>query len=148
MIRSILVALDGSPRAKGVLRRAVELAELSGAALHLLRAIVVPQEFPAAAAGGSMHDEVKDLLVEEAESSLAELAAGEPGAAGAKLIVAAGTPWRTIVSRADALGVDLIVLGSHGYKGLDRLLGTTAGNVANQAKIDVLIVHDRPVVSR
>ena len=38
---------------------------------------------------------------------------------------------------------DLIVLGSHGYHGLDRLLGTTAGKVVNLARRNVLVVHGR-----
>ncbi len=39
--------------------------------------------------------------------------------------------------------MDLIVLGSHGYGGIDRLLGTTAAHVANRAERNVLVVHER-----
>lgn len=52
-------------------------------------------------------------------------------------------PWRVILATADDLDVDLIVLGSHGYHGMDRILGTTAGRVANQARCDVLVIHQR-----
>jgi nucleotide-binding universal stress UspA family protein len=37
--------------------------------------------------------------------------------------------------------VDLIVIGSHGYHGLDRVLGTTAARVSNLARRNVLVVH-------
>ena len=39
--------------------------------------------------------------------------------------------------------MDLIVLGSHGYHVLDRILGTTAARVANLAHRNVFVVHDR-----
>jgi nucleotide-binding universal stress UspA family protein len=35
-------------------------------------------------------------------------------------------------------------VGSHGYHGLDYLLGTNASKVANLAHRDVFVVHDRP----
>jgi nucleotide-binding universal stress UspA family protein len=44
---------------------------------------------------------------------------------------------------SDELDVDLIVLGSHGYYGMDRILGTTAANVANLAHRGVLVVRER-----
>jgi nucleotide-binding universal stress UspA family protein len=37
--------------------------------------------------------------------------------------------------------VDLIVIGSHGYDALDRLLGTTAAKVVNHADRSVLVVR-------
>ena len=36
---------------------------------------------------------------------------------------------------------DLIVIGSHGYSGIDRLIGTTAAKVVNHAKQSVLVVR-------
>ena len=38
---------------------------------------------------------------------------------------------------------DLVVIGSHGYGGLDRLLGTTAAKVANRAPCSVLVVRGK-----
>lgn len=55
----------------------------------------------------------------------------------------AGRPRRRIVEASDDLRCDLIVIGSHGYHGLDRALGTTASKVASHASSDVLVVHDR-----
>ena len=49
MISKLLVALDGSERAKGVFRCAVELAGALDASMHLLRVVAVPPEFPPAA---------------------------------------------------------------------------------------------------
>jgi nucleotide-binding universal stress UspA family protein len=53
--------------------------------------------------------------------------------------------WRGILAAGERLNADLIVIGSHGYSGWDRVLGTTAANVVNRADRNVLVVHDRPL---
>ncbi|MFI5302394.1 MAG: universal stress protein, partial [Polyangiales bacterium] len=59
------------------------------------------------------------------------------------IVVAVGEPWRVILDVADRSAVDLIVMGSHGYRGFDLVLGTTAAKVVNHAQRNVLIVHAR-----
>jgi nucleotide-binding universal stress UspA family protein len=44
---------------------------------------------------------------------------------------------------ARTVDVDLIVLGSHCYHGLDRVLGTVAAKVVNRADRDVFVVRGR-----
>ena len=58
--------------------------------------------------------------------------------------VSLGEPWRGILEVSKELGVDTIVLVSHGYSGLDRIFGTTAGSVANNAHCNVVVVHKPP----
>jgi nucleotide-binding universal stress UspA family protein len=58
-------------------------------------------------------------------------------------IVVEGDPWRRILDVAQELDVDLIIAGSHRYRGLDRVLGTTAAKLVNHADRNVLIVHER-----
>jgi nucleotide-binding universal stress UspA family protein len=142
MIATLLVALDGSSRAPGVFDAAAEVARRFGAALYPFRAIFVPPEFPAAGAG-SQRDPLPEYLSKEAYEEVLLLAARAPDVAVALPAVRVGQPWRTILELADELDVDLIVLGSHGYHGLDRILGTTAARVANLARRNVLVVHDR-----
>jgi nucleotide-binding universal stress UspA family protein len=43
---------------------------------------------------------------------------------------------------ARSVEADLIVIGSHGYAGFDRLLGTTAAKVVNHAHCSVLVVRE------
>ena len=142
MITRILVALDASPRAPDVLAAANELAMRFDARMLLFRAIEVPPEFPPAAHVAS-GDPLPTYLGERAREELEALAAGNPRADVDHPIVVIGQPWRAIVAAADKLDADLIVIGSHGYHGIDRLLGTTAGKVANHAHRNVLIVHPR-----
>jgi nucleotide-binding universal stress UspA family protein len=144
MIARILVALDGSPRAPGVLEKAGEIAARFGARLHPLRAIFVPPEFPAAAAG-SGPDPLPARLTHAAREDIARIIAraGVRGVAMEPPIIRIGQPWRLILEVGDEIDADLIVIGSHGYSGLDRILGTTATRVSNLALRDVLVVHDR-----
>jgi len=52
-----------------------------------------------------------------------------------------GTAWNTLCSVARDEQAELIVIGSHGYGGIDRLLGTTAARVVNHADCSVLVVR-------
>lgn len=142
MINRILVALDGSDRAAGVFGAAADMAAHFRATLRPFRAVVVPPEFPAAAAG-SRPDPLASHLLETAEAELAELVNGAPaGVIVEPPLVRVGQPWRLILTVAEEIDADLIVVGSHGYHGLDRILGTTAARVANVSSRNVLVVHD------
>jgi nucleotide-binding universal stress UspA family protein len=144
MIRKILVGLDGSARAASVFDAAIEIAVRFGATLQPFRAVFVPPEFPPAGAGGRS-DPLPAHLSRRAHDDLVGLA-GRGLALHVTIdppIVRVGDPSRLIIELSDELDVDLIVIGSHGYDGLDRILGTTAGRVANLAHRDVLVVHER-----
>jgi universal stress protein F len=51
-------------------------------------------------------------------------------------------PWQAVCEMARTLEAELVVIGSHGYFGFDRLLGTTAGKVVNHAHCSVLVVRE------
>lgn len=143
MIARVLVALDGSPRAPWVFGASAEIAARFGATLFPFRALFVPPEFPAAAAG-SHADALPDHLTQIALDDLWKLTMG-PASFGVQVDppkVRIGTPWRLIIEMSEELNIDLIVLGSHGYHGLDRILGTTAARVANLAHRHVFVVHE------
>ena len=142
MIESILVALDGSPVARRVLDAALEVADRFDAKLTLYRAVVVPPDF-AAAAYNPTGDPLPTLLHQRAAEELRALAQGHPRALASAPVVTDGQPWRAICQAAEDLGVDLIVIGSHGYAGWDRLLGTTAQHVVNHSTRSVLVVHSK-----
>ncbi len=140
MITRVLVALDRTRRAPHVLEVAAEIAQRFGAALHLLRVIDVPVEIPPAAA--TEDDPLPKRLVDVATEDLRALASVH--AVHAELHVTVDTsPPDAILRVADELDVDLIVMGSHGYAGWDRVLGTNAAAVANRAARNVLVIHDR-----
>ena len=142
MFQNILAAVDQSPRAEGVVRAAHEIATRFGGRVHLYTALAVPPEFPAAAANHP--DGLIPYLTSHARTGLESLAAGRERIQIEPAVVLHGQPWRDILAVAERLHSDLIVIGSHGYGGWDRLLGTTAGKIANNSTRPVLIVHETP----
>jgi len=142
-IKRILVAVDDSPRAPAVFDVGAEYARKLGAELYLFRSIMVPAEFPAAAAC-SQEDPLPKRLSEVARQELAVISKRAPDVVVVETLITFGLPGHMILETADALRVDLIVLGSHGYRGWDHVLGTTAATIANRSTHNVLVVHAGP----
>jgi nucleotide-binding universal stress UspA family protein len=143
MVTRILVALDRSPRAEHVFARAVETAACHGASLIPFHAVSIPPEFPPA---GHVHhaDALPAYLRQEALQSFEAIRAGVPSWTvdlAPLLLSEVEPPWMAILAAAEEQKVDLVVIGSHRYRGFDRVLGTTAGKVANMSRRDVLVVH-------
>jgi nucleotide-binding universal stress UspA family protein len=136
----ILVGLDASPRADGVLRVATELARRAGGKLLLFRAVGIPHDIPHEAYSMTPAA-VAELLEADAKKYLDKIAATLPADLVLGTMIHIGSPWDAICHTADAQKVDLIVIGSHGYSGIDRLIGTTAAKVVNHAKQSVMVVR-------
>ena len=143
-MKTLLVALDGSKRAPGVLEAAVAQAKATGAKLVLFRAVGIPVDLPFTAMGMSPTD-VVTRLEEGARTELTELARPFVAAVPCEIRIDAGNGWQAICQAAQTVDAALIIIGSHGYGGLDRVLGTTAARVVNHADRSVLVVrsHER-----
>jgi nucleotide-binding universal stress UspA family protein len=144
-VKTILVCLDGSARAQAVLDAALALATLTGAKLLLFRAIGLPPAMPAHVWALEEGDLV-DALRHDAERSLDEYAAGVPPERLAGTRTTIGVPWQAVCQEAREKDVDLVMVGSHGYSAIDRLLGTTAAKVVNHADRSVLVVRGKQPV--
>ena len=140
-MKRIVVGLDESPRARGVLRAAIDLAQRTGAELVLFRAVAVPAGIPIEAWAVTGED-LPRMLERAARDQLRALAADVPAERLAGLRVTTGTAWQEICRAAREEAADMIVIGSHGYGGIDRLLGTTASRVVNHADCSVLVARE------
>jgi nucleotide-binding universal stress UspA family protein len=139
-MKRILVALDSSPRAAGVLAAASRLAEMADAKLVVFRAIGVPPDMPREIF--NMTDvRLEDYLQANARSALERLVAELPAGRVERISTAFAIAWDGICTAARENDADLIVIGAHGYGRLDRVLGTTAGKVVNHADRNVLVVR-------
>ena len=136
----ILVGLDGSERSAYVLAQAIALAQAQAAKLILARVVKVPHELSLEMRATWMA--LEQAMFDEATQDLATWAKRVPAELLEGAVVEMGTPWDGICRKATELGVGWIVIGSHGYGGLDRLLGTTAGKVVNHADCSVLVVRE------
>lgn len=140
--KNILVAIDTSPRAPGVLAAAVGIARDAGAQLTLFRSVGIPIDLPPEALSMSPA-KLPEFLEDRARHELDELAGGLPSELVRGVSVHVGVPWEAICRVAREIDADLIVLGSHGFSGIDRLIGTTASRVVNHADRSVLVVREK-----
>lgn len=139
-MKRILVGLDGSARSQSILKAAVDVARRFDAKVVLFRGVGIPTGIP---------DDVwqldpntlGDVLRERAHTYLEECARRVPPELLDGTRVAIGTPWQSVCGAAADEHVDLIVIGSHGYGGIDRLLGTTAAKIVNHAQTSVLVIR-------
>ncbi|PSP55432.1 stress response protein [Halobacteriales archaeon QS_1_67_19] len=141
MYDRILVPTDGSPETERAVEHAADLAVAHGAELHGIYVIN-----SATFAGLPMEtswEGVNDVLREEGESALervAEIAADRGLDATTQLVD--GSPSRRIVEYAEREGCDLVVMGTHGRGGIDRLLlGSVAEGVVRASTVPVLTVR-------
>jgi nucleotide-binding universal stress UspA family protein len=135
-VKKILVAVDGSKSQGKVFAEAVALAQRIDAEVVVFRAVALPVELPEAALS-VRPDQVAEIVLADARRQVEQLI----GPARARARVELGTPWRQILDAAKAEKADLVVIGSHGYGGLDRLLGTTAAKIVNHADRSVLVIR-------
>jgi universal stress protein F len=138
----ILVALDGSPQQTEVLHTAVMLATKLDAKIILFHAVSLPLPLPAQALAVPP-DQIGGIMAEGSTTQLNEIARSVPPGMVERVQVEMGAPWRGVCDAAAADKVDLVVIGSHGYGGLDRLLGTTAAKIVNHAPCSVYVVRAR-----
>lgn len=89
-------------------------------------------------------DQVETRLKDELKSKLSDLG-NRYGIGQDRLHFLDGTPSREIHRFAEEVKADLIVIGTHGQKGVQLLLGSTANSVLHGASCDVLAVRIKPV---
>jgi universal stress protein A len=140
----ILFATDFTDEALQVGARAKEIAQRYGARLslvHVIEPVVVSPGYDLLPVLPEVPDEVLQTSSQEALRRLAERL--EIQDAGQRVITGVSTK-EGILEAVRELGVDLIVIGSHGRHGLALLLGSTANAVLHGAPCDVLAVriHD------
>ncbi len=142
MFRNILVATDlaSDPASARAVDLAVDLATKLGATLTLVHV----HEFPAVA---QPHAAVnfaafQASVLEAAGGALVALADSVRGRVPeAKAVLRRGRPWEEILAAADELRADLIVIGTHGRRGVSRaLLGSVAEKVVRMSPLPVLTV--------
>jgi nucleotide-binding universal stress UspA family protein len=139
-MKRILVAIDSSPRATAVLKAAIDFAKLTGAKLRLFRAVALPVELPSTLWAVPQSQLMEDFVA-RARRDLQEMEATVPRELLDGATVEVGVAWDAICEAARAHEVDLIVIGSHGYGLVDRIVGTTAAKVVNHADRAVLVVR-------
>ncbi len=136
----VLVPTDGSAGAEVAIWPAIDVASAYDARLHALSVLETDPLGPDADAeeGGDASDERATAALETVRR-----AASDAGIGDVETAVRDGVTYREIVSYAEANGVDLIVMGTHGRTGLERyLLGSVAEKTIRRSPVPVMTVRD------
>lgn len=149
MYKKILIATDGSDLAQRALDHALQLAKIVGAEVTVVT-IIEPSAMLGggyANMAGTVFDPIPEVIEAQKEAALKVLKAAEDKA------IAAGVPVKTeyvdnafpaegIITEANKIGADLIVMGSHGRRGFGRLLlGSQTNEVLAHSKTPVLVTR-------
>ena len=145
MFKHILVPIDGSPTAQLAIDKAIGMAKAFGARVT---AIFVIDPYPFTGVGTDFaYGQAEYLSAATAEANAAiKTAKTQFEAAGVAVeteVVEAHAAWRGVVQAAESRQADLIVMGSHGRSGLEKLvLGSVTQAVLSHTKCPVLVVRD------
>ncbi|GAB3668957.1 universal stress protein [Halopiger thermotolerans] len=140
MYDCILVPTDGSPEVERALEYAFDLARAHDATI---RAVYVVN---AAGYGGlpmeTAWEGISDALREEGRSAVERVEELAPEDIDVETKVLEGSPSRVIVQEACSGECDLVVMGTHGRGGIDRLLlGSVTERVVRRCEVPVLTVQ-------
>ena len=138
MYDTILFPTDGSDTAESVLEYAIDVADEHDAEIHVLYVADTDRDSLT-----TVREEVVDSLKQVGEHAVAETAdrVRERGLA-VHTSVLQGDPSRTIVDYAAEAAVDLVVMSTHGRRGVERaLLGSVTERVVNTAPVPVVVVN-------
>ncbi|HEU4728803.1 MAG TPA: universal stress protein [Kofleriaceae bacterium] len=139
--KHILVPTDLSEGAEQALDYACELARTLGARIHLLNVITVPS-LGVPELGLALTSTMIDQMVVDSQQAIDRLARTRCTAELGHVMVRTGDARDVINQTAKELGIDLIVMGTHGRRGITRaLLGSVAETVVRSAPCAVLTVR-------
>jgi nucleotide-binding universal stress UspA family protein len=145
MYGKILVPVDGSETSTRALNEAIKIAKVQGSQLRLVH-IVNEFILDITYSGGLFVQNLIDSLVKTGRSVLdtAEAAAKKEGVRVESVLIESigGVAADLILAQAKKWQPDLIVMGTHGRRGLARaFLGSDAQNVVRDASVPVLLVR-------
>lgn len=139
MYQRILFPTDGSEGAEAALEHAIDHAVTYDATLEVL--YIIEETLPVLEAGAP---DVLDALEKQGQEVIdnARERAKAAGVESIQVSVAGGSPYRQILKYIDDREIDLVVMGTHGRRGVDRyLLGSVTEKVVRTADCPVLTVR-------
>ena len=145
MFKHILVPVDGSSTARQAIDKAVGIAEAFKSAVTLIY-VIDPYAFTGVGTDFS-YGQAEYLSAAAAEADEAIKAAKQVceahGITANGSVVEGHSVYRAILDTAEALNADLVVMGSHGRRGLEKLvLGSVTAQVLSHAHLSVLVVRE------
>ncbi len=144
MFKHILIPVDGSPTSMAAVDKAAGLAKAFGSAATVVY-VIDPYPFTGVGADFAYgQDQYLSAATAEANTAIdgARARLASAGVQAETRVVESHAVWRGVVEAAQNAGADLIVMGSHGRRGLEKLvLGSVTQSVLSHSKITTMVVR-------
>ena len=138
-INKILVPVDFSENSKKVLDTAIFLAEKCDAGVYVLFVVQTFEDYSGFFIPQVPMTQLEEEMVKSAEQKMADFLQGTEVV---KATVLGGDVGEEIIAYAAQEAMDMIVMGTHGYKGLEKILfGSVADKVVKTAPCPVLTIN-------
>lgn len=136
---TILIPVDGSNFSENAAQRGIELAKQLSASVTLLSVIDI-HFIINSSAEGMIDPALYKICEEQAHEHVDSIAEKYPHE-HIKKIVEEGIPAEVILKTADSVKANMIIMGTHGRKGLKHvLMGSVAEYVVRHSKVPVMVV--------
>lgn len=142
LYRNIVIATDGSANSRRAISRGIEIAKLSGATVHALYVVDTPSVISEDWTAGK--EAIREMMLNSGKKvmSIIKELIGDSGVEVREVLLE-GHPSDEIINFAESNDMDLIVMGTLGKTGFERLLmGSVAEKVVRFSKVPVLVVRD------
>lgn len=141
--RNIVIATDGSENTRRAVSHGIEIAKLSGATVYALYVVNTSSIISDSWTIGK--ESIYQIIRSEGEKAVSEVKKiGDKSGVKVKEVVLDGYPGSEIIDFAENNDIDLIVMGTLGKTGLDRLLiGSVAEKVVRGSKVPVMVVSGK-----
>jgi nucleotide-binding universal stress UspA family protein len=141
--KKIMIATDGSICSRMAAKKGMELARLSGGTVYAV--YVVSTEYFSSMGVDFYWGKMYEALKKEGKQAVNYIKdLGDMEKVNVESVLLEGHPADELIRYAEEEEMDIVIMGSLGMTGLDRLLlGSVAGNLVRHSKVPVMVVKEK-----
>jgi nucleotide-binding universal stress UspA family protein len=141
-VKKVLFPVDFFESSNKVLPVVKSMAEKLGAQIELIHVVRGPEDFTGYEMGGAWYSSYEGELLKGGEKAMERFVEEKLPGMDVKTTIAVGDVVEKILEHAEKSGADMIIIGTHGRKGLERIMfGSVAAGVVKGAHCPVLTVN-------
>jgi len=148
--KKIMIATDGSDCSRLAAEKGIELARLSGGTVYAVcvvstTSLSMYMDYLSSTGMNPYWELIYEGLKKQAQQAVDYIKGlGDKNGIDVESIVLEGDPADELIRYAEENGMDIIVMGTLGRTGIERLLlGSVAGNVVRHSKVPVMVVREK-----
>lgn len=142
-LKKIMIATDDSICSRMAVNKGIEIARLSGGKVYAV--YVVSTDYFSSMAVDLDWERMHEALDKEGHQAVNYVKGiGEMEGVTVESVLLEGHPADELIRYAEENGMDIVVMGTLGKTGIERLLlGSVAGNVVRHSKVPVMVVREK-----